>query len=170
MILRPEIPSDYPTIRMIHQAAFSGEGEVLVVELLRQAGKATVSLVAIEEGALVGHILFSPVTVEPPSLARGTGLAPLGVLPSFQQRGVGSNLMHAGMEACRSLGFDFVVVLGHPSYYTRFGFIPASAFGLNNEYGVDEPFMARELNPGCLSGVYGLVRYAEEFKQAFPKD
>jgi putative acetyltransferase len=124
-----------------------------------------VALVAEVEGRVVGQILFSPVTVEPPPEGlRVMGLAPLAVLPEFQRRGIGSQLVRAGLEACRSLAFDFVVVLGHPAYYPRFGFVPACSRGLGCEYPVpEEVFQVLELRPSSLAGVKGVVRYRPEF-------
>jgi putative acetyltransferase len=172
--VRDEQLEDIPAIRSVHQAAFPGPGEARLVDLLRQAGKASISLVAEFDGVVAGHILFSPVTAgreeanllssEPARVDRkGLGLAPVAVLPEYQSQGIGSALIRAGLEMCRKCGFEFVVVLGAPRYYSRFGFRPASRFGLENEYGVDEEFMAQELTPGGLSGVKGLVKYQPEF-------
>jgi putative acetyltransferase len=91
------------------------------------------------------------------------GLAPVAVLPEWQRRGVGGRLVRAGLEACRERGFAFAVVLGHLEYYPRFGFIPASRYGLGNEYGAGDAFMALELRPGGLPPVGGLVKYDAEF-------
>jgi putative acetyltransferase len=85
-------------------------------------------------------------------------------LPGRQKQGIGSRLVEAGLDECRRAGFDVVVVLGHPEYYPRFGFRPASIFGLRSEYDVPDPvFMAMELTPGAAMGVQGLVRYHEAF-------
>jgi putative acetyltransferase len=118
--------------------------------------------VAESEGRVVGHILFSPVTVEIGS-KKGLGLAPVAVLPSFQSQGIGSNLIKAGLEVAKDRGYDFVVLLGEPEYYQRFGFEKASSFGLGNEYGVDEPFVALALRSGGLEGISGIVKYESEF-------
>jgi putative acetyltransferase len=125
-----------------------------------------VSLVALCDGALVGHIFFSPVTIAAaPVELVPMGLAPVGVLPAYQRAGIGGALVRAGLAACRALGARAVVVLGHPSYYPRFGFVPARRFGLHCEYVPpdDDAFMARELQPGALAGVTGVVRYAPAF-------
>ncbi len=122
------------------------------------------SLVAETDDEVVGHILFSPVSVEParPGVA-GAGLATVAVLPARQRQGIGSQLVMQGIAACRQAGFDFIVVLGDPAYYRRFGFAAASGFGLDNEYGADREFMLLELSAGCLRGTHGTVRYADEF-------
>lgn len=131
------------------------------MDLLRDAGRLSASLVAEVDGAVVGHVAFSPVTVG--SGAVGAGLAPLAVLPSHRRRGVGSALVRAGLQACRDAGLGWAVVLGEPHYYGRFGFRAAPALGLTDEYGGGDAFQAVELTPGSLPIDAGLVRYAPEF-------
>lgn len=160
--VRPEQPGDAADVTRIHEAAFPTPDEARLVALLRENGKAQVSLVAVSGGRVVGHILFSPVTIDDWPIT-GSGLAPVAVLPDCQGRGVGSRLVRAGLEACRALGMPFAVVLGGPGYYRRFGFERASEQGLGNEYSVDEEFMVLELRPGSLPPEGGLVRYAPEF-------
>ncbi len=94
-------------------------------------------------------------------------LAPVGVLPEYQNRGIGSRLIRAGLETCGEAGYDAVVLLGEPGYYSRFGFERASDYGLGNEYGVDEPFMVAPLKSGALDGASGTVRYQPEFREVF---
>jgi putative acetyltransferase len=121
-----------------------------------------ISLVADSDQGVVGHVLFSDVAVTL-GARRGLGLAPVAVLPRAQGRAVGSTLIRAGLARAAELGYDFVVVLGEPAYYRRFGFETASGFGLANDYGVDEPFMALALHAAGLCGASGLVRYQPEF-------
>jgi putative acetyltransferase len=164
--IRPERPGDEAAIRAVHGAAFPSDDEARLVDRLRASAQARVSLVAEVAGAVVGHILFSPVSlVAPPASGQGLGLAPLAVLPGHQRRGVGSALVREGLAACRQQGHPFVVVLGHPGYYPRFGFRRASALGLGNEYGADEAFMVLELQPGAVPEGGGLVRYGPEFAE-----
>lgn len=156
--------ADAMAVREVHLRAFDGDGEeARLVELLHAAGVAPVSLVAAAQpdGRVVGHILFSPVQVDgrgsdPPIML---GLAPVGVLPEHQGRGIGARLIRDGLQACREVGYGAAVVLGEPGYYSRFGFEQASGKGLGNEYGVDDHFMVAELSNGALDGVSGTVRY-----------
>lgn len=162
MKIRREESKDFFAVYQIHAAAFPTNSEAKVVDLLRARGKARISLVAVENGELVGHILFSPVTV---NQQEGLGLAPLAVLPSHQRKGVGALLCKAGLTMCEELGARFVVVLGDPTYYQRFRFENAKARGLQNEYGATEAFMVLEVCPGGLPVEGGLVKYAPEFSE-----
>ncbi len=92
------------------------------------------------------------------------GLGPMAVSPEHQRQGVGTALITEGLRHCAELGCDAVVVLGHPAYYPRFGFVTASKHGISSEYDVlDEVFMIKELKPGSLRGVSGTVSYDEAF-------
>jgi putative acetyltransferase len=124
-------------------------------------------LVAVLDAQIAGHILFSAVSFEPaqPHL-NVVGLAPLAVLPDCQNRGIGSRLIVEGLEMCRAAGCDAVVVLGHPPYYSRFGFVRASDRGLGNEYGADDAFMLIEFKRGALDGLKATVKYQPEFAEA----
>jgi HAD superfamily hydrolase (TIGR01509 family) len=167
LVIRPETPADIPAIRAINLAAFGQANEAGLVDLIRGRGKASLSLVAVDAGRLLAHVLFSPVTVLPsyPDL-HGLGLGPVAVLPEAQRTGIGSRLIRAGLQLCREQGCDFVVLVGNPAYYSRFGFTSASGFGLGGDYGEGEHFMACELRPGALSGVKGMVKYIPEFREA----
>jgi putative acetyltransferase len=164
----PERPEDIGAIRHVHQQAFlPSANEAYLVELLREAKQVPISLVALWSGKLVGHILFSPISLVPAQLAiRGLALGPMGVLPEFQKQGIGSQLVVSGLQRCRRSGYDLVVVLGDPRFYSRFGFSCARDFQLENEYGVSEEFMVRGLHTGALDAVKGLVKYQPEFKKA----
>jgi putative acetyltransferase len=166
-VVRNERPEDLSSIRRINELAFGQPAEADLVDALRRNGKAVLSLVAIAGEQVAGHILFSPVRIEPEGEPlSAVGLAPMAVLPELQNQGIGTQLVKAGLDECRKAGYDCVVVLGHPHFYPRFGFIPASRFNLKSEYDVpDEVFMARELREGSLSGRAGLVRYESEFAE-----
>lgn len=163
VIVRPEVPDDHGTVFAVHAAAFPTPEEARLVAAIRAAGRATVSLVAEVAGQVVGHILFSRVTVEHGDRGDGVGLAPVAVLPAHHRRGVGGRLIRAGLQAVTRTGMACCVVLGAPAYYQRFGFRRASEVDLGNEYGVDEEFMVIELRPGGLAGKRGMVRYCSEF-------
>jgi putative acetyltransferase len=164
MKIRDERPGDFAAIRDVTCAAFRSSAEANLIEALRPQVTPIVSLVADEEGSIVGHIMFSPVTFSGGEDLKIMGLAPMAVAPAMQRRGVGSELVRAGLAHCRALGVDAVVVLGHPQYYPRFGFVPASRFGITSEYDVpDDVFMAMELKPSALERRSGLIRYHRAF-------
>ena len=164
MVIRPEEPDDRDGIRTVNLCAFETHAEANLVEALRQQAQPLVSLVADVDGKVVGHILFSPVTLANYPNARIMGLGPMAVLPDMQRRGVGSILVREGLERCRALGCDAVIVLGHAEYYPRFGFVAASHWDLRSEYDVpDEFFMALELKDGSLAGKSGTVHYHPAF-------
>lgn len=162
--VRPESAADMAAIRAVHERAFDGSAEAEAVDAVRATGQAAISLVAVDGERVLGHVLFSPVTAEAAPEIPGLGLAPLAVLPEFQKRGVGAALTRAGLETCRSLGCAFVVVLGDPRYYSRFGFRPAHAFGFHCQWDVPpDAFQILELQPGALAGRSGLVRYLPQW-------
>lgn len=163
-MIRLETPSDLPLVRAVHTAAFDSPAEADLIDALRASGHLLVSLVAVEAGQMVGHIAFSPVSIEGVT-PTGAGLAPVAVVPAFQRRGFGGQLIHAGLDACRQLKIDYVVVLGDPAYYQRFGFRPASASQLESEYDAGDAFQVLELTPRCLSDIAGVVQYGAEFRE-----
>jgi len=164
MRIRDEEERDRPAVREIISAEFDTGAEADLVDALRDEASPCVSLVAEEDGVVVGHVMFSPVTVDEHPEVKMMGLAPLAVLYEYRGRGIGSALIRAGLERCRELGALGVVVVGHPDYYPRFGFGPASRFGLRCEYNVpDGAFLALELVPGALAGKAGTVRYHAAF-------
>ncbi len=164
--IRIETLADIPGVRSVEEAAFGGPMEPNLVDLCRQRGRVSLSLVALRGEQVVGHVLFTPVTLDPPHPGWfGVGLGPVAVLPEWQRQGIGSRLIEFGLELSREQGMDFCVLLGDPRFYSRFGFIPASEFGLGNEYGAEHEFQARELKPGVLKGARGVVKYVPEFKE-----
>jgi putative acetyltransferase len=167
-VIRVELEGDRQGVRQVNEAGFGQPAEADLVDALRSAGAAEVSLVAEADGQIVGHILFSPISVaEAGESQRIAGLAPMAVLPSYQRRGIGPLLVKQSREDCRRAGVQAVVVLGHPDYYLRLGFRRASTFGLRCEFDApDEAFMALELTPNVLSGNGGEIRYHPAFKNA----
>ncbi len=138
------------------------------MDRLRATCADALSLVAVEDEAVIGHILFTPAIIE--SAGRrvvGRGPAPLAVLPDCQRRGVGSALVRHGLASLRERGCLFVIVLGHPDYYPRFGFERASLHGLLCQWEVpDEAFMVLILDAAVLAGSSGVARYRAEFDAA----
>jgi putative acetyltransferase len=163
VVIREETPRDVAAIHAVHTAAFPTEDEARLIDLLRFAGRLSVSLAAEIDSQIVGHVAFSPVTTEPTAASRGAGLAPVAVVASQRRQGIAADLIRAGLHACRQRGFGWVVVLGEPKYYARFGFRSAADFGLGDEYGGGPAFQALELVAGSLPVGAGLVRYAPEF-------
>lgn len=159
MEIRPEDEGHVEGIRAVHRAAFGGEAEAGLVDALRAGGHVRLSLVAEDAGRVVGHILFSELNID---ATPGLALAPMGVLPSHQRRGVGSALIRDALARVRELGHRIVVVLGHREYYPRFGFRAELAAPFESPY-AGEHFMALELQPGALQGVRGRVAYAPPF-------
>jgi putative acetyltransferase len=164
--IRNEQEGDADAIRRVHLEAFGGDVEARIVDLLRKRGKSVISLVHSIDDQIVGHVVFSPVSVaEAAAGFRALGLGPVGVLPVCQRKGIGSALIRKGLQQCDAAGYDAVVLIGAPQYYSRFGLKPARAFGLENEWGVGDEFMVLRLREGALDEVQGLVRYGDEFRQ-----
>jgi putative acetyltransferase len=165
ILVRKEEEADAAAVRLVNGLAFGQASEADLVDALRLAASPHISLVAVSGGQVVGHIFFSPVTVEAGGGSfTAMGLAPMAVLPEFQRQGVGSELVRAGLKECSRMGEDIVFVLGHAEYYPRFGFTAAKPKGFRSEYDVpDDVFMVAELRPGALAGRRGLVKYRPEF-------
>ncbi len=164
MLVRTEEDNDRDAVYAVNADAFKTSAEADLVDALRAQAQPIVSLVAEENGAVVGHIMFSPVSLSGHPHLKVMGLAPMAVTRERQRKGVGSALVRAGLAQCRHLGYTAVVVLGHPEYYPRFGFLPSSRFGIDCEYDVpEEVFMATELHPDALSGKTGRVKYHAAF-------
>jgi putative acetyltransferase len=168
--IRTETPYDIKEIFALHNDAFAQDGEARLVNALRNDGDFTtdLSLVAIHDDRIIGHVLFPPITIESGDATQDSvparALAPLGVDPAFQCQGVGAALLEEGLKTCRHLGHRAVIVVGHPGYYPRFGFSQARTFGITAPFPCpDEAFMAIELVPGALDGVHGMVRYPPAF-------
>ncbi len=168
LLIRSEILADQPAIRAINMSAFGRLAEANLVDAIRPClPSADYSQVAVLSEIVVGHIMFSPIVIDTglatiPALA----LAPMAVLPEHQGTGIGSALVRAGLAACQRMGDRIVIVLGHPNFYPRFGFQPASRFHLQAPFEVPDPaFMALELQPGALQRLQGTVRYPPAFDE-----
>jgi putative acetyltransferase len=187
--IRTATSSDAAAIDAVYRAAFETDLEARLVALLSERGKATISVVAEVDGQIAGHILFSPATLESgPAVPAGQdsqaevrrqrssagdqrttltglGLAPVAVLPAIQNQGLGSALIRAGLDECRRLNVAWVVVLGHETYYPRFGFAPASRWNLTGDYGSHDAFQFLPLTADAAAITGGHIRYAPEFSE-----
>ena len=165
MRVREEEKRDRDSVHALNVAAFETPAEANLVDALREQARPVLSLVAEEAAGIVGHVMFSPVSLTGQADRRIMGLAPMAVAPEHQRKGIGSALVRAGLERCRDLGFGAVVVLGHPSFYPRFGFQPAARFGVACEYDAPtEAFMLIELVPGYMRGATGTVQFHPAFR------
>ena len=171
--MRQEVPQDYErTDEVIRLAFLSAEhtdhNEHKLVQRLRKSPHfdANLSLVAVLEGEIIGHILFTPIEIRSPEGIRrdSLALAPVSVLPEHRRKGVGSKLILAGHKMARRAGYLSVILLGHPSFYPKFGYRPAHEWGITAPLNVPpEAFMALELAPQGLSMSEGVVAYPPEF-------
>ena len=167
--IRPEQPADVAAVRNINEIAFGQPAEASLVDSLRDACPDAVSLVAVEGDNVLGHIFFSPISVAGGQAdAQAMGLAPMAVLPERQRQGIGSMLVRAGIDLMRERNCPFIIVLGHPEFYPRFGFVPASRHGLSCQWdGVpDDVFMVLVLDEQAMAGVSGVASYRSEFDAA----
>lgn len=159
--IRDERPTDIDAIREVNRLAFARDAEGRLVDALRANGAATLSLVATDDDLVVGHIMFSPLFVGD---LQGVGLAPMAVAPSHQRRSIGSRLVDAGIERLRRMGCPFIVVIGHPGFYPRFGFQPAALHALTCDWDVrPEAFMVNILDPATGRHLGGRAQYRQEF-------
>ena len=165
MSIRKEQPTDIKQIEDLYIKAFDSDAEAKLVSALRDSGVPSISLVYEEGKEIIGHILFTQVElVGDDSGIRIMGLAPMGVLPGDQYRGIGSSLVEAGLDECKSEGCDAAVVLGYTTFYPRFGFVPSERFDITTEFDVPaEVFMMQELKPGALKGKSGTVKFHQVF-------
>lgn len=170
MTIRPEAAADRQAIHHVNREAFGREDEARLVDALRDspAFVPDLSLVAEEGGEMVGHILFTRLTVADGGIARpALALAPMAVRPAFQNRGVGSALVRRGLADARERGHHVVIVVGHPHYYPRFGFVPARPRGIRPPFDVpDDAFLVVGLTDGALDGFTGDVQYPPELADA----
>lgn len=167
--IRSESPEDYNQISDVIYNAFEQKNEVRLVETLRNSPDFIVelSLVAILNNLIVGHILFSKIKIKSEEKeTTALALAPLAVRPDYQNKGIGTKLVEKGLKECKRLNHKIVNVLGHPNFYPKFGFTPASKFGIMAPFDApDEAFLILELIPGALNGISGTVEYPPAFNE-----
>jgi len=166
--VRREQHQDIAGIQEVNERAFGQGQEASVVAKLRENCQDILSLVALAGEKVVGHILFSPAVIEGEhGRLAGSSLAPLAVLPECQRQGIGSELAQAGVAKIRDGGCPYIIVIGHPEYYPRFGFEPASRFEITIEGEVpDEAFMILILDKKAMKGISGVARYRPEWAEA----
>ena len=166
--IREERLDDIEAIRALNFAAFGRPQEGGLVDALRANGGLSLSLVATIDERRVGHILYSPVSIGCNGKeVVGAGLGSMAVVPELQRKGIGAELIRAGNEKLKRLGCPFIVVLGHPQYYPRFGFCPARAHAIRCQWNVpDDVFMILSLEESRMKGVAGLAKYRDEFSAA----
>lgn len=166
--IREERLDDIAVIRTLNFAAFGRPQEGGLVDALRANGGLSLSLVATIDERLVGHVLYSPVSINCNGKeVVGAGLGPMAVVPELQRKGIGAELIRAGNEKVKRLGCPFIVVLGHSQYYPRFGFRPARAHAIRCQWNVpDDVFMILSLEESRMKGVAGLAKYRDEFSAA----
>ncbi|HJZ67393.1 MAG TPA: N-acetyltransferase [Blastocatellia bacterium] len=160
--IREERPSDIAAIRDVNRRAFGQDQESNIVDALRSNGAILLSLVATLNDRVVGHIVYSTISVEGEIV--GAALGPMAVLPEYQRQSIGSKLVEAGNRKIKDKGYPFIIVLGHSHYYPRFGFMPASDHGIECEWEVPKDvFMLLVLDQKRMRGVSGLAKYRPEF-------
>jgi putative acetyltransferase len=160
--IREEGPNDVAAIRDLNRRAFGQDQEGNIVDVLRANGAALLSLVATLKHQVVGHIMYSPISVGDNVI--GAALGPMAVLPEFQRQGIGSKLIEVGNRKLKDAGCPFIIVVGHADYYPRFGFRSASKHGIKCEWQVpDDVFMLLVLDETKMKGVSGLAKYRHEF-------
>jgi putative acetyltransferase len=164
--VRLETPADYAAVASLVYAAFKRDKEATLISTLRQQCPEHISLVAEQHGKIVGHILFSPATLDNEPSVQLMALAPMAVCNVLQHQGIGSALVRAGLIMCKQQGAIAAVVLGHPDYYPRFGFAPASQFNIRSPWQTaDDAFMLLPLTAVPLQGHNSVVVYHSAFAQ-----
>jgi putative acetyltransferase len=167
--IRSEKPEDRPFANSVIEKAFKRDAEARLAEKLRLKSVDHLSLVAEENGTIVGHIMFAPVLIKNGHEVQGMGLAPMSVLPSMQRRGIGTLLVKEGLKILKQKGCPFVIVLGHPGYYPRFGFQPASRFNIKSQWEdlPEEAFRINILDEKVMRNISGTASFREEFSESF---
>ena len=166
--IRSEKPEDIEAVRTLNKLAFHQETEGVIIDKIRSNCNEIFSLIAELDNKVIGHILFSPVMLKSDhSELKGMGLGPMAVLPEFQNRGIGSSLVNHGLKLVKEAGYPYVIVLGHPSYYPRFGFQPASKFQFQCQWEdvPDEAFMALIFDKKEIKDNAGTIFYRDEFNE-----
>lgn len=167
MNIRNEQSHDITQIESLNTTVFETAAEAKLVNALRDSGCEYISLVAETNNKIIGHILFTPVELSnSENKVKIMGLAPMAVLNEYQNKGIGTQLIKAGLAQCKTLSYEAVVVLGYPAYYSKFGFESSTDFGIKSEYDVPaEAFMVLELKAGVLKDHKGIIKYHHAFSE-----
>lgn len=169
ILIRPETTADFVAIHELNKTAFGQDNEAKLVDLLRQSDAFIpgLSLVAMLDNDIVGHILFTKIKIkgEQGNIFNSLALAPMAVQPTLQNRGIGGQLIRHGLKTAKALGYQSVIVLGHEHYYPKFGFVPAEKWQIKAPFDVpSNVFMGIELVKDGLKGISGTVEYPKEFE------
>jgi len=164
--IRQEQPGDETSIHYVNEQVFDSPAEADLVDTLRKQEAFVLSMVALENDTIVAHVLFTEAIIDDLAVSfKALSLAPMAVLPEYQRRTIGSQLLNAALDKCRQSGYDVVIVLGHPDYYPMFGFTPAKPLGIQCEFDVpDDAFMVLELRENALAKWTGVIKYQPEFR------
>lgn len=165
VFVRPERPQDHPAVFELNLRSFQRAEEARLVELLRAASRPCVSLVALMQDRINGHVLFTPARLEAAPMRMAMALGPLSVRPEHQRQGVGTRLVQVGLDACRIAAVELVFVVGDPRFYRRFGFTAAAGYGLTVRPDWDPYLLVAELRRGALEKASGRVAFRPEFSQ-----
>jgi putative acetyltransferase len=161
--IREEVANDILAIREVNRRAFGSDHEGTIVDALRTNNAVSLSLVATLNGGVVGHVLYSPAVI---GTVEGAALGPMAVLPEHQRQGIGSRLVATGNDKLQIAGCPFVIVIGHPAFYPRFGFTPAHRLGITCEWNVPgDAFMVLVMDAKA-GALHGLAEYRQEFSTA----
>ena len=164
-MIRPRRPADDAAIRLVNELAFKHAKHDGLIAALRRNGRVVAELVAEVDGEVVGHALFSPLTITSAGRSHEMiALGPIAVLPGHQGKGIGGELVRAGVDECKRLGYGAVFLVGHTTYYPRFGFLPARPFGIIYDDGRDS-FQVLVLQEGALDEITGTAHFAPEFDE-----
>jgi putative acetyltransferase len=168
ILIRHEIPEDVPLIHSVIVQTFKRDAEARLADKLRRSCADCLSLVAEDNGTIVGHVMFTPVHIKNGKTVQGMGLAPMAVIPSRRRRGIGKLLVQAGLKILKEKGCPFVIVLGHPDYYPRFGFQPAARLNIKSQWDdvPEEAFMILVMDEKVMQDVSGIARFRDEFNDA----
>ena len=167
--IREEIADDIDAIYAVEQEAFEHDDEADLVNRLRAQNAIWLSHVVVRDDKIVGHALYSLVTVtDGDTIHQFPALGPIAVAKAHQKQGIGGQLINAGLQAARNANYGLMFLVGHPSYYPRFGFQPAQPLGFKSDYveenGPHEHFMVAVLDQNLLDTVRGHVRYHPAFE------